>query len=64
MYQVELVTAPIMLVGEQKLVSLPWMVGFTYMGLPATELWQTEHELFRLQFLKPLIVDVADPLVP
>ena len=33
-------------------------------GIPATEFRQSEHDLFRLQVLKPLIVDVAYPLMP
>ena len=34
------------------------------MGLLATEFRQSEHNLFRLQVLKPLIVVVAYPLMP
>ena len=34
------------------------------MGLLATELWQAEHNLFCLQLLKPVEVDVTDPFVP
>jgi hypothetical protein len=45
-------------------VSLPELAGFTNLCLPATKFGQTENRLSRLQLLKPLIVDVAHPLVP
>jgi hypothetical protein len=64
MYQVELVTAPITLVGERKSVLLYELPGFTNLFLPATEFWQTEYYLSRLQVLKPLIIDMAYPLMP
>ena len=34
------------------------------MGLLAIEFRQSEHNLFQLQVLKPLVVDVAYPLMP
>ena len=34
------------------------------MGLPAIEFWQSEHNLFLLEVLQPLVVDVAYPLMP
>ena len=43
---------------------LPKLAGFTYLDLPATELRQTENNLFRLQVLKPMVIDVADSVVP
>ena len=43
---------------------LPELIDFTNLGLPATKFWQSENNMFRLQVLKPLIDDVADPLVP
>ena len=43
---------------------LPELASFTNLGLPATKLWQSEHNLFQLQILKPLVVDVTDRLVP
>ena len=64
MYQVELVPAPVSLVGERKSVLLPELAGFTNLCLPATKFGQSEHHLFRLQVLKPLVVDVAYSLVP
>jgi hypothetical protein len=64
MYQIELISAPILLVGEQKSVLLPELAGFTNFCLPATKYGQTENYLSRLQLLKPPIVDVAHPLVP
>ena len=64
MYQVELVPAPVMLIGERKSVLLPELAGFTNLCLPATKFRQSEHDLFQLQVLKPLVVDVAYPLVP
>ena len=63
-YQVELVPASVALVGERKSVLLPELAGFTNLCLPATKFGQSEHNLFRLQVLKPLIVNVAYPLVP
>ena len=39
------------------------MANFTNLGLVATEFWQFEHNLFRLQVLKPLVLDVAYPLM-
>ena len=56
--------APISFSGEWKAVLLPELVGFTNLGLPATKFQQSEHNLFRLQVLKPLIIYVANPLVP
>ena len=64
MDKVELVTAPVTFGGEWKPVLLPELAGFTYLGLPATKLRQTENNLFCLQILKPLVIDVVDPLVP
>ena len=64
MYQVELVPAPVSLVGERKSVLLPELAGFTNLCLPATKFGQSEQNLFRLQVLKPLVVAVAYPLVP
>ena len=64
MYQVELVPATVSLVGERKSVLLPKLAGFTNLCLSATKVGQSEHHLFRLQVLKPLVVDVAYPLVP
>ena len=62
MHQVKLASAPVSLVGEWKLVLLPKLARFTNLGLLPTKLWQTEHYLFRLQFLKPiLIIDIVDP---
>ena len=63
-YQVKLVPAPVALVGERKSVLLPKLAGFTNLCLLATKFGQSEHYLFRLQVLKPLVVDVAYPLVP
>ena len=63
-YQVELVPAPVSLFGERKSVLLPELEGFTNLCLPATKFGQSEHYLFRVQVLKPLIVYVAYPLVP
>jgi hypothetical protein len=64
MYQVELVTAPITLIGELKSALLLELAGFTNLCLPATKFWQTENYLSRLQVLKPPIVDMAYPLMP
>ena len=64
MYQVELVPALMALVGERKSVLLPKLVGFTNLCLSATKFGQSEHHLFRLQVLKPLVVDVAYLFVP
>ena len=50
--------------GEWKPVLLPALAGFTNLGLSATKFQQSENNLFRLQILKPLVVDVANPLVP
>ena len=55
---------PVTLVGERKSVLLPELAGFTNLCLPATKFGQSEYYLFRLQVLKPLVVDVAYPLVP
>ena len=46
MYQVKLVPAPVMLVGERKSVLLPELAGFTNLCLPATKIGQSEHYLF------------------
>ena len=62
MYQVELVLTRATLVWERKSVLFPKLAGFTNLCLPATKFGQTEHHLFRLQVLKPLVVDVAYPL--
>jgi hypothetical protein len=62
--QIDLVTAPITIVGEQKSVLLPELAGFTNLCGVATKFGQTENHMFRLQVLKPPKVDVADPLVP
>ena len=43
---------------------LPELTGFANLCLPATKFGQTENNLSRLQLLKPLEVDVADPLMP
>jgi hypothetical protein len=64
MYQIELVTAPITIIGEWKSVLLPELAGFTNLRRAATKFGQTENHLFRLQVLKPPKVDVAYPLVP
>jgi hypothetical protein len=64
MDEIELVTAPVPFGGEWKPVLLPKLAGFTNFGSPAAELRQTENDLFRLQVLKPPVVDVAYPLVP
>ena len=64
MYQVELVPAPVSLVGERKSVLLTELAGFPNLCLPASKFGQSEHYLFRLQVFKPLVVDVAYPLVP
>ena len=64
MYQVELVQAPVTLVGERKLVLLPKLAGFTNLCLPATKFEQSEHHLFRLKVLKLLVVDVTYSHVP
>ena len=64
MDEIELVTAPVSFGEEWKLVLLPELAGFTYLGLPATKLRQTENNLFRLQVLKPPVINVANPLVP
>ena len=64
MYPVERILTPITLVGERKSVLLPKLAGFTNLCFPATKFGQSEHHLFQLQVLKPLIVDVAYPLVP
>ena len=64
MYQVELVPAPVTLVGERKSVLLPELAGLTNLCLPATKFGQSEHYLFRLQVLKPLVIYVPYPLVP
>jgi hypothetical protein len=45
-------------------VLLPELAGFTNLCLTATKFGQTENYLFRLQILKPLVVDVAYSLVP
>jgi hypothetical protein len=63
-YQLELVSAPIMLVWERKSMLLPQLAGFTNLCLAATKFGQSENHLFRLQILKPPEVDVAYPLVP
>jgi hypothetical protein len=64
MNKIELITAPIAIVGERKSVLLPDLAGFTNLCLPATKFGQTENYLSRLQLWKPPIVDVAYPLVP
>jgi hypothetical protein len=64
MYQIELVVAPITIVGERKSVLLPELAGFTNLCLAGTKFGQTENHLFRLQILKALEADVAYPLVP
>jgi hypothetical protein len=64
MYQIEPVTAPIMIVGERKSVLLPELAGFRNLCRAATKFGQTENHLFRLQILKPTEVDMAYPLVP
>jgi hypothetical protein len=64
MYQIELVAAPITIVGERKSVLLPELAGFPNLCLPATKFGQTENDLSRLQILKPPEVDAAYPLVP
>jgi hypothetical protein len=64
MYQIELVTAPITIVGERKSVLLPELAGFTNLCHAATKFGQTENYLFRLQVFKPPKVDVANLLVP
>ena len=46
MYQVELVPAPVTLVGERKSVLLPKLGGFINLGLLATKFGQSEHHLF------------------
>ena len=43
---------------------LPKLTSFTYMGLRTTKYWQSKNHLFWLKFLKLLIVDVVDLLVP
>ena len=43
MYQVELVPAPVTLVGERKSMLLPKLEGFTNLCLPATKFGQSEH---------------------
>ena len=64
MYQAELIPAPVTLVGERKSVLLPEQAGFKNLCLPATKFGQSEHHVFQLYVLKPLIVDVAYLLVP
>jgi hypothetical protein len=64
MYQIELVAAPIMIVGERKSVLLPELAGFSNLCLTATKFGQTENDLSRLQILKPPELDVAYPPVP
>jgi hypothetical protein len=64
MYQIELVTAPITILGERRSVLLPELTGFTNLCRAATKFGQTENHLFCLQVLKPTDVDVAYPLVP
>ena len=64
MYQVELISTPVTLVGERKSVLLPYLAGFTNLVLLVTEFRQSEDNLFRLEVLKPLVVDVAYPLMP
>ena len=64
MYEVELVPAPITLVGERKTVLLPKLAGFINLCLLATKFGQSEYHLFRLQVLNPFVVDMAYPLVP
>ena len=64
MDEIELVTAPVSFGGKWKPVLLLELAGFTNLGSPAAELRQTKNNLFRLQVLKPLVVDVAYPLVP
>ena len=59
-----LVTAVVSFGGEWKPMLLPELAGFTNFGLPATEFQQSEHNLFRLQVLKPPVIDVTDPLMP
>ena len=59
MYQVELVLDPFMLVGERHSMLLPKLASFTNLCLLATKFGQSEHHLFRLHFLKPLVVDVV-----
>ena len=43
---------------------LPYLAGFTNLVLLVTEFRQSEDNLFRLEVLKPLVVDVAYPLMP
>ena len=64
MFQVELVLTPVTLVWERRSVLLPKLAGFTNLCLSATKFRQSEHHLFRLHVLKPLVVDVAHSLVP
>ena len=46
MYQVELVPAPVSLIGERKSMLLPKLVGFKNVCLPATKFGQSKHYLF------------------
>jgi hypothetical protein len=64
MDQIELVTAPITIVGERESVLLSELAGFTNLRLTAAKFGQTENDLLRLQVLKPPKIDVADALVP
>ena len=63
-YHVELISAPVTLVGERKSVLLRYLTNVPNLGLLATEFRQSEHNLFRLQVMKPLVVDVAYLLMP
>ena len=64
MDKIQPISAPISFIREWKSMLLPKLASFTNMGLLATEFWQSEYHLFRLEILKPLVVEVADPLVP
>jgi hypothetical protein len=64
MYQIELATAPITIVGERKSMLLPELLGFTNLCRAPTKFGQTENHMFRLQILNPTEVDVTYPLVP
>ena len=64
MDQIELVAAPIALVGKRKLALLSKLTCFTSSAFLTTEFGQTEYNLLWLHVLEFREVDVAGPLVP
>ena len=62
--QIELIPAPISIIGEWKSVPLPELVGFADLAISATKFRQSENDILCLRFSKLWEVDMAEPLVP